>query len=148
MKNKIVEIKDNLKITVDEKDYELLKLFNWKFYKGSVRATINLSRLLMKNRDDEIVDHKNGNNLDYRRINLRVCTQQQNSWNRKKPKTNSHLYKGTLWSKKWKRWLANLKKDGKRYYGKCRKTEKEAAIDYDILATKYFGEYARLNFPL
>ena len=45
------------------------------------------------------------------------------------------------------KWMARIQVDGKRLFLGYFKFPKEAAKTYDIAAKKYFGEFARLNFP-
>src|SRR5258706_13475167 len=48
----------------------------------------------------EVVDHINHNRLDNRRVNLRVCTQQQNALNRtKEQEYHTSKFKGVSWCK-------------------------------------------------
>ena len=64
---------------------------------------IILSRLLMNPIEDEVVDHINGDRLDNRKENLRVCTQAENLRNRKMNKNNSAGFKGVARSgSKWR----------------------------------------------
>ena len=52
--------------------------------------TKQLSRFLMDFPEGLVVDHKNGNSLDNRRCNLRICTASQNQYNRKPNKNNKY----------------------------------------------------------
>lgn len=96
------------------------------------------------------VDHVNGDGLDNRRENIRPCTNSQNQMNRRK--LNNHKtasqYKGVVFELDRGCWRAQLKLNGKKYRGPRRKSEMQAALDYDDLARKHFGEFARLNFPV
>jgi hypothetical protein len=61
-------------------------------------------------------DHINGDGLDNRRCNLRVCTHGQNQQNRGPCKNNKSGYKGVYWNKADKTWVAQIRADRKRYY--------------------------------
>jgi len=118
---------------------------------------IAMHRLIMDASPGEYVDHINGDPLDNRKENLRIVTNQQNSWNAVGAKSingkpTSSRFKGVF--KKtcktqcgdYEYWVARVKANGKDitvYHGK---DETEAACMYDIAAKNYFGEYARLNF--
>ena len=96
------------------------------------------------------VDHANRNGLDNRRDNLRLATHSDNNGNRCKFGTCLSLYKGVSWCKDVSRWRAYIgaKRTGKdRVHLGLFVSEKDAAKTYDTAARKYFGVYARLNFP-
>lgn len=110
-----------------------------------------LHRLIMGVTDSKTqVDHINGNTLDNRTQNLRICTQAQNNRNQRKIKNTKFKYKGLkeVKVKKWKYIQASIMINGKQIYIGTFKTEIEAAKAYDEAALKYFGEYAKLNFPI
>ncbi len=105
-----------------------------------------LHRVLMNAKPGEVVDHKNGNTLDNRRSNLRVCRQAQNLQNKSKFKRKcSSAYKGVDWVKKDKRWRARVYKDGKQVFGSYFDNELDAAKAYNKNAKRFFGEFARIN---
>ena len=91
------------------------------------------------------VDHKNGDKIDNRRINLRLVTQREGRYNRPKYKNNKSGYKGVYWYKPTKRWQAQIVVDKKLkslgyYHDKI-----EAAKAYNAAVIKHQGEHARLN---
>lgn len=80
---------------VDACDFDRIKDFSWcinklgypvAHIKGRV---IRLSRYLLSPPENMVVDHINGNPLDNRRSNLRICSRKQNSYNTKKKSKNS-----------------------------------------------------------
>ncbi len=93
------------------------------------------------------VDHINGNRLDNRWCNLRVCVANRQQWNMKKRKDGSSRFKGVTWNKEIQRWRANLRVNGKVIYGGVHTNEEAAARRYDDLARRYFGQFACVNFP-
>jgi hypothetical protein len=95
---------------------------------------------------DVFVDHINGNGLDNRKSNLRICTHQQNCENSRKRKKSFSKYKGVYWSKNAKKWVAQITIDGKSKHLGYFELEEDAAAAYDKAAVKYFGEFACLNF--
>jgi hypothetical protein len=94
-----------------------------------------------------VVDHRNGNGLDNRRINLRGCTQRQNLSNQGKFDGASSRFKGVTWDKRRRVWQAKVTSQGKDYRLGNFDDETAAARAYDEAARHHFGSYARLNFP-
>lgn len=106
--------------------------------------------------DGKQADHINGNSLDNRRVNLRVVTNQQNSCNRiKSGKFKGVTQRPTTYRKKGrtgpvsytKPWVAQITLNYQHINLGYFSTPEEAAHAYDKAAKKYFGEFARLNFP-
>ena len=97
---------------------------------------------------DMIVDHINGDTLDNRKQNLRICTQSGNCMNRRKGANKTSIYKGVTFLKSKKRWMAQIKTKGNRKPLGTFKTEDKAAIAYNIAAIKMFGEFARPNYNI
>lgn len=88
------------------------------------------------------VDHINGNPLDNRKDNLRVCEHKQNSKNKAINKNNTSGIVGVYWNKRCNKWVAEIKKDYKKiclgYFDDIRNAA-EARRKAEI---KYFGEYS------
>lgn len=147
---------------IDDEDFELIDKYKWHvrkhrcvFYaqhcyrdKENKRTkSIQMHRLIMGIDDPNIqIDHINGNGLDNRKCNLRICNNSQNHMNRKKQKNCSSKYKGVSWHKLKNKWSSYIKIRGKLKYLGDFIDEKEAAKKYDIMAIKFFGEFAQLNF--
>ena len=146
---------------VDDADCQWLNQFKWCAYKGNStyyairgdgkRNTIRMHREILNSPKGLCTDHRNGNGLDNRRKNLRVCTNAENLQNQTKRARCTSKYKGvTTYSvvKHRKRpWLAQITFNNKHINIGYFASEESAARAYDIAAKKYHGEFARLNFP-
>jgi hypothetical protein len=113
------------------------------------------NRVLGLNVKDGLVDHINGDGLDNRMDNLRKADTTQNAQNARKLDPNAtSKYKGVSWSVyRWKVyvtvrgrfvWIGSFKR---RIVEGIDQGEIDAAVAYDQAACKYFGCFARLNFP-
>ena len=90
-------------------------------------------------------DHKNHSILDNRRNNLRICTPSQNHGNQLLQQNTTSRYKGVYWNKQCKKWLAQIKIDGKKIYLGLFNNERTAAFAYNLAAKKHFKNFALLN---
>jgi hypothetical protein len=106
---------------------------------------LRLSRLIAKAPTGFVVDHINGDPLDNRRANLRICTVQQNNWNRRRRPSGHSRFKGVTLSSG--RWTAFIAPNGKQVCLGSFPTEEEAALAYDAAARDAYGHFACLNFP-
>jgi len=104
-----------------------------------------VSRLITRAPKGMVVDHKNRDTLDNRRSNLRICTRVQNQQNRGVFKSNTSGYKGVWFRKERDKWYCVVKTGGKRTYRGGFSTKEEAAIEYNNVVRKLFGEFAFLN---
>jgi hypothetical protein len=142
---------------VDDEDFEKVLNHSWQIdkNKGYVFASfkingkwlpIKLHRFLLDNPKGLQVDHINGDKLDNRRENLRVCTHSENlyNWPKSKKRKYSSIYKGVSFN--GKKWLANISKNRHQYYIGSFDKEHWAAMAYDIAAKDLHGQYAYLNF--
>lgn len=105
---------------------------------------VYLHRLLTNCPEGLVVDHINGDSLDNRLFNLRVCTPAQNSRN---TKIRDGRLRGTRFFGKFNYFNATIRCDDKTYFLGCYKTELDAALAYDNAARILHGEYASLNYP-
>lgn len=109
---------------------------------GTVGSGITPFHRLIMSAGSKQIDHINGNRLDNRRSNLRVCTNKQNSHNRGKHKDNTSGYKGV--SAVDGRWRAAVCLNGTTV--SCRHPSKHAAaIYYNVLARVLHGDYFYAN---
>lgn len=108
-----------------------------------------LSRFIMKPKAHLQVDHINGDSLDNRRSNLRVCTRSENNRNKKKISTNTSGFKGVSYRRDRKLWCAfiGLYKNGKRTAKNLgySPTKEGAYKKYCEACIKYHGEFANLG---
>lgn len=95
-------------------------------------------------------DHINHDSLDNTYENLRVATVTEQRRNRRIHRTNKSGYKG-VYLKKWRnetRWGACIQVNKKNMTLGYFRDKIEAARAYDAAASKHFGDFAHLNFPL
>lgn len=108
------------------------------------QKTILLHRWVMGMPEGMIVDHINGNGLDNRCKNLRVCTQSQNNANQKGAKHNSKSgHKGVYWHKAAQKWCAEVVFDYKKHYLGVYKNKLDAVEAYNKKAKELYGDFFR-----
>ena len=116
----------------------------------SQRKDQHLQRLIMETPPRMVTDHINGDTLDNRRSNLRICTNAENSRNCARVTTSRSGYKGVHCAKANRSklpWRARIKHNYIEIQLGTFATKEEAARAYDKKAIELFGEFASLNFP-
>lgn len=93
------------------------------------------------------VDHINGDGLDNRRSNLRLCTRQQNTANQAVTTTGASGFRGVRRFRNTTKWQAQIKVNQRSLHLGQFNTPEEAAHAYDAAAWRAFGPFATLNFP-
>lgn len=158
----VIQLTQGKKTVIDDSDFEKVSKYKWyahrqqntwyaKHYNSERKKPESLQRFLLQPSKRMIVDHINGDGLDNRRCNLRLCTKAENAVNSGKGRYKrgvSSKYKGVCWRKSLRKFSAQIVfEDRSRYLGVFR-DEVKAAIAYDKAALRYFGSFARLNFPV
>lgn len=152
---KYLELTQGLKAIIDDEDFELASKFKWYAQKCAGNKTyarrsgkngISLHRFLMNPLEKIEVDHINGDPLDNRRNNLRLCEHRDNLRNKKMKTTNKYGFKGVRIKAGKIKPSAEIVVDGKTIHLGYFDTLVQAALAYDQAATKHFGNFARLNF--
>ena len=152
---KIIALSQGKAALVDDGDYEYLNQFSWHYSTGyacrplprghRVTPSISMHRDIMGNPQGMEVDHINGDRLDNRRENLRVCTKAENRRNVGLRRNNGTGYKGVCYRKDIKQWQAQISVNSKAVYLGYYETPEEAAKKYNDAASKYYGKFANLN---
>ena len=140
----------------DDEFYDELSNFRWGAHKNSsngnyyVRCQVNkihiyAHRLITKAPAGYLVDHINGDTLDNRLCNLRVCSASQNSMNKPRGANNTSGYKGVCLHKPSGRWVSSIKTpSGKRVYLGYFDTPEDASEAYKVAAKEYHREFANV----
>lgn len=130
----------------DAKHLDKVLKYSWGIehygYVVNYANNIRLHRLLTDCPRNMFVDHIDGNKLNNLDSNLRIVTNQQNSFNRDGyKKGNSSGHRGVYWDKKAKKWEASIKYNyKKKFLGYF--DDKNEAIQARLDSEKlYFGKY-------
>lgn len=151
-------------VLIDTDDYEKVKNFRWFINRKSERLygkvyfeykhsgvtgifRTSLHRLIMglKTHDGKVVDHINGNTLDNRRQNLRICTIAENNMNARGGKRKYNLPKGAYKMKLSARYMSQITLNKTIYYLGYYDTPEEAHAAYCEASKKYHGEFGRTD---
>lgn len=143
---------------VDDADFEWLNQYKWCAHKvgkswyavgwlyyQNRKRQVGIHQLILNTPADMQSDHRNGDGLDNRRSNLRICTSSQNLGNSRKSKRRTSQFKGVYWERARRKWHVEIKVLGKRRHLGRFDDELEAAATYDTAARELFGEFARPN---
>lgn len=148
---------------VDLDEIEKLSKYSWYFAnaptggyaamdiwkdKKVVKKQLGMHRFLMNCPKGMEVDHIDGNTLDNRKRNLRICTHAENIRNVRLAKNNTSGYKGVVcyYSKRLGlRYVAQIVFENKAHYLGTYNTAVDAALAYNYKAIELFGDFARTN---
>lgn len=150
-----ITLSNNGMALIDSADFSVLSEYKWMrsscgyavtyIRNGSKRSAVLMHRLILNVEHGKEVDHINGNCLDNRRENLRVCSHAENMKNRKIHKNNKSGAKGVWIDARHKNpiFVAEIRTDGrKEIIGRFLNVD-DAAKAYKSAAEKRHGEFHR-----
>ena len=147
-----VELNRGLEAHIDIADVPELAGYAWRAlihnetgrayaYRLEKGKCILMHRHLLSPTPSELVDHVDGNGLNNKRCNIRICTYQQNAANRVVDRINRLGLKGV--QKSDGRYLARIQHKGRQYRLGGYDTPEEAAAAFRGAAIILNGEFAR-----
>lgn len=133
---------------VDDEDFEQINRFSWYVGNGYARSgsrenMLHMHRLIMKPSNDKVVDHIDGDRLNNKRSNLRICTQKENLKNRKKQKDSGNTYKGVKYKKG--KYECSIIVENKFIFIGIFEDEIHAVNAYNYYSEIYFGNFSKPN---
>lgn len=132
---------------VDADDYNKLASRKWsmngmgRVVAGHGKTFVYMHRLIMNPPKHKTVDHINGDPLDNRKSNLRVCTFKDNMKNKKLYSNNTSGFKGAYYNKRGDNYYSIISVKGKNKHLGVFKTALEAHKVYADAASKYYKQY-------
>lgn len=149
-------------VFIDDSDFEKIKDFTWGLAEGKktfyARARVmvdrlseigtkhvRMHRLIMGVAEDTQIDHINHNGLDNRRENLRIANDHQQGANKRIQCGSTTGFKGVTFIKKKGLYKPRIRVNGKLIGGRSTKNIYDAAVQYNEMAIKHFGEFACIN---
>ena len=144
---------------VDPEDYDALSGFKWyarwdehsqTFYairhdqtSEKPNRMAQMHRQILGVPPGTVVDHRDGNGLNNRRLNIRPATESQNQHNRGPVKNTLTGLKGVSFSKPTGKWMARIRMNYKRLWLGLFDTPEEASAAYIEAAKRLHGEFAK-----
>jgi hypothetical protein len=134
---------------IDDEDFGRLSDNKWHAAKNRniwyARTSISgrivpMHRLILNYSGEYPIDHINGDGLDNRKSNIRICSHSENQRNRHVFRNKSSSYRGVYLQKKCGNWIAMITVMGTRKYLGSFDSEEAAYNAYLLAASKYFRE--------
>lgn len=92
---------------------------------------------------DREIDHIDGSGLSNDPLNLRLATKSENQMNRGVQRNNTSGRKGVTWHNLSRKWMAQIKLNGRNKHLGLFTSIDEAAAAYDLAARQLYGEFYR-----
>ena len=154
----VVTLTRGYEAVIDLADVPLVAGRNWSALVSKNRKAVYAVRVVTRNGKQTMlllhriisdapaemhVDHRDGDGLNNRRDNLRVCTQAENNRNQGIRSDNTCGFKGVSLDKRINRWKAEIETNGRRRFLGHHATPEAAHAAYLAAAAVEHGEFAR-----
>ena len=136
----------------DLEDYDKIKDYCWCISpstksvvarESGTNKTISMHRLIMNFPQNKQIDHIHHKKFDNRKSELRLCTNQENNWNKAEQSNNTSGHRGISWDKRDKLWHCYIEINGKRINKYFNANEIDEAIKWRAEKEKeLFGDFA------
>lgn len=145
---------------VDNRDYALVMAISLRWWLTTSKSgryqyarawssedgkKIRMHRVILGSPKGQDIHHLDDDGLNNCRNNLCVCSHSENMQRQRKQQGRSSRFRGVSWHKRQKRWVGQIKLDGKRKWLGSFTSESAATRAYDVAAQELFGKFARLN---
>lgn len=141
---------------VDDADFDWLNQWKWtaiqegkriyahRYFKNDKKnyRWVRMHKMIMGTPTGFHTDHINGDGLDNRRENLRVCTPSENYHNNFGHKDREGKSIGVVYDKRHNRFYARINNKYKCIYIGCFKSEQEASDAYKAKSIELFGKFS------
>lgn len=104
-----------------------------------------LHRFIMNANDDQQIEHKNRIKTDCRKANLRFSSQNENTWNMPRRKSNTSGYIGVTYYKAKNQFRSRVVTNKKEHFIDFFDCKHAAAKAYNVVVLIMHGEFAELN---
>lgn len=150
-----VPLTQGLFALIDAEDAERVGQYKWNaskakstgaFYARSHaaiegRRSSALHRFVLR-LTEEFGDHRNGNTLDCRKVNIRPANRMQNGWNRKPDRDSRSGIKGAHWNGRDRNWVSYIRVGNVKYRLGSFATAELAGAAYKDASIRLHGEYS------
>lgn len=135
---------------VDKEDIEKIKYHKWRIDTNNRIITGNCSKtrprkelthVLLEVPEGMVVDHIDGNTLNNKKSNLRVCTQGENLCNKHFMSNNKSGWQGVVWDKARRRWAPEIQYESKKCHLGRYSLKEEAIFVRDVAEKICFKEF-------
>jgi hypothetical protein len=141
--------------TIDDPDAEMLKPYRWYFKKDKSQhigyavghhvktgKIAYMHRLIMGAEKGMLVDHKNLDSLDNRRVNLRIATHSQSQHNKSAYRNNRSGFKGVTFDKATGKWMGSVNANRANVLKKRFSSKLDAAQACMLVSFLHHGEFS------
>lgn len=139
---------------VDDDLFEFLNQYKWHYQFGYAkrmirvngqRKALHLHRFIINAPNHLQVDHINGDSLDNRRENLRLCSQKDNAKNRSMSKNNKSGFPGVYYYEKYGKYCAQATVNGSKKTLGYFDTKEEAFEARQEVVKEHYKSFAPVN---